>query len=112
MCCSADGRCESVVAAGLRLRLKVRPRSRRSAIEGLAPDPEGAALKVAVKAPPEDGKANAAMAALLAEAFGVAKSAVSVVAGATGRRKLVEIRGNPAALSMRLAEVLRRIEKE
>ena len=70
----------------LRLRLKVQPKARRSAIQGVIRDAEGeVALKIAVSAAPEGGKANAAVAALLAETLGVAKSAVSVVAGATDR---------------------------
>jgi uncharacterized protein len=86
------------VEGGIRLRLKVQPKARRDCITGWTPDPDGVALKLAVGAPPEDGKANAAVIALLAKALGVAKSAISVVSGATDRRKLVEIRGDEADL--------------
>ena len=86
------------VADGIRLRLKVQPKARREGIVGWTPDPDGEALKLSVGAPPEDGKANAAVIALLAEALGVAKSAISVVSGATDRRKLVEIRGDETRL--------------
>jgi uncharacterized protein YggU (UPF0235/DUF167 family) len=55
----------SLTAAGIRLRLKVQPKARRDLILGVGPDRDGPALKVAVKAPPEDGKANAAAIALL-----------------------------------------------
>jgi uncharacterized protein (TIGR00251 family) len=96
----------SLTAAGIRLRLKVQPRARRDLIQGIAPDRDGPALKLAVKAPPEDGKANAAVIALLAEAFDVAKAAVSVVAGATDRRKLVEIRGNSRDLGASLDRLI------
>jgi len=82
------------VAGGIRLRLKVQPKARHEGIAGWTPDPDGMALKLSVGAPPEDGKANAAVIALLAKALGVAKSAISVVSGATDRRKLVEIRGD------------------
>ena len=61
--------------------------------------PDGQALKIAVTAPPDKGKANAAVAALLAKAFGVAKSSVAVVAGETDRRKVLRVSGDPAALS-------------
>jgi uncharacterized protein len=92
------------VAAGIRLRLKVAPKARRNEIGGWLDEPDGGkALKVAVTAAPEDGKANAAVVALLAKEWGVAKSAISVVAGATDRRKIVEIRG-PSA------ELIRKIE--
>jgi uncharacterized protein (TIGR00251 family) len=86
------------VEGGIRLRLKVQPKARREAVVGWTPDPDGVALKLAVGAPPEDGKANAAVIALLAETLGVAKSAISVVSGATDRRKLVEIRGDETEL--------------
>ncbi len=89
--------------AGLRVRLKVAPKARRTEIGGLLDEPDGGkALKVAVTAAPEDGKANEAVIALLAKEWGVAKSAISVVAGATDRRKLVEIRGSPGDLLSRL----------
>jgi uncharacterized protein (TIGR00251 family) len=97
----------SLTAAGIRLRLKVQPKARRDLILGVGPDRDGPALKVAVKAPPEDGKANAAAIALLAEAFDVAKAAVSVVAGATDRRKLVEIRGNSGDLGVSLDRLIK-----
>lgn len=98
---------------GIRLRLKVQPKARRNRIDAWVPDGDGGSvLKVAVNAPPENGKANAAMIALLAAAFGVAKSAVSVVSGATDRRKLVEIRGDPAVLAAALDAVLQRLELE
>ena len=82
----------------MRLRLKVQPKARREGVTGWTPDPDGMALKLSVGAPPEDGKANAAVIALLAKTLGVAKSAISVVSGATDRRKLVEIRGDETEL--------------
>jgi hypothetical protein len=78
---------------------------------GIGPDRDGPALRVAVNAPPEDGKANAAVIALLAEAFDVAKAAVSVVTGATDRRKLVEIRGNSRDLGASLDRLLKDLER-
>jgi uncharacterized protein (TIGR00251 family) len=98
--------CVRAVEGGIRLRLKVQPKARREGIGGLTPDPDGVALKLAVGAPPEDGKANAAVIALLAAALGVAKSAISVVSGATDRRKLVEIRGDEARLRAALDALL------
>lgn len=89
--------------AGVRVRLKVSPRAKRNAIGGLLDEPDGGrALKIAVSAAPEDGKANAAVVALLAKEWGVAKSAVSVVSGATDRRKVVEIRGPSQELLTKL----------
>jgi uncharacterized protein (TIGR00251 family) len=91
------------VADGVRVRLKVAPKSKREQIGGLLDEPDGGkALKVAVTAVPENGKANEAVIALLAREWGVAKSAISVVTGATDRWKLVEIRGPSQELLARL----------
>lgn len=70
----------------LTLRLRVTPRAKQ---EGLAVD--GERLRVRLKAPPVDGKANTALAKLLAKRFGVAKGAVHLVAGERGREKTVRI---------------------
>lgn len=92
-----------VSPSGVRVRLKVAPKAKRNQFGGLLDEPDGGkALKVAVTAAPEDGKANAAVIALLAREWGVAKSAVSVVSGATDRRKLVEIRGPSQELLAKL----------
>jgi uncharacterized protein len=88
---------------GVRVRLKVTPKAKREQVGGLLDEPDGTkALKIAVTAAPEDGKANAAVIALLAREWGVAKSAISVVSGATDRRKLVEIRGPSQELLAKL----------
>lgn len=88
---------------GVRVRLKVAPKAKRNQIGGLLDEPDGGkALKVAVTVAPEDGKANAAVIALLAAEWSVAKSAISVVSGATDRRKLVEIRGPSRELLAKL----------
>jgi uncharacterized protein (TIGR00251 family) len=67
----------------------VQPRASRAKV---GPVHDGR-LKVAVTSPPVDGEANAAVIELLAKTLGVAKRAVSVIAGATSRRKTVRIAG-------------------
>ena len=84
---------------GLLVTARVSPKASRTAIQGIMPTPEGEALKIAVTAPADKGKANAAVTALLAKTFGVAKSSVAVVAGETDRRKTLRILGDPAVLS-------------
>lgn len=69
------------------LLLKVVPGASRSAIAGRLGD----RLKVRVAAPPEDGKANRAVCALVAEWLGVPERAVTVVAGASSPEKTVRI---------------------
>ena len=95
-----DGRpAWQITTAGLRLRVRVTPRAGRDRLDGLIDLPDGPALKIAVSAPPEDGKANAALCRLLAKFFGIAKSNLTVVSGTTARLKQIEIAGDGAALA-------------
>lgn len=88
---------------GLRLRVRLTPRSGRDRIDGWVADEDGApVLKARVAAPPVGGAANAALIRLLAKALGVPKSAVTITAGETARAKTVEIDGDAATLSDRL----------
>lgn len=57
----------------------------------------GDRLKIRITAPPVDGKANAHLIAFLATSFGVAKQAVTIERGDTGRQKTVRI-VSPAVL--------------
>ena len=65
------------------LHVHVQPKARANAVKGW----HGDALRVSVTAAPEDGKANRAVIALLAETFGVAPSSINLVRGATSRDK-------------------------
>lgn len=61
-------------------------------------------LEAKVRAPAEDGKANAELCGLVAEALGVPASGVAVSAGAASRRKTLSVRGlDKAACEARLA---------
>jgi len=64
----------------------------------------GDRIKLAVTAPPVDGEANAAVIELVAEAFGVSRGAVEVIAGAASRRKTIRVRGGTAARLEELAQ--------
>ena len=75
------------VAGGTRMRLRVKPGARKTAIVGV----HGGALKVAVDAPPERGKANDAVLTLLADALGLPAGGVTLAAGATSRNKVVVV---------------------
>jgi uncharacterized protein (TIGR00251 family) len=76
-------------ANGAQFALRVQPRASRNAIVGTMGD----AVKLAITAPPVDGKANGAVIEYLAELFRVPKSSVVIVSGDTGRNKLIAIRG-------------------
>ncbi|KGK12823.1 DUF167 family protein YggU [Vibrio navarrensis] len=69
------------------LRLYIQPKASRDKILGL----HGDELKIAITAPPVDGKANAHLAKMLAKMFKVAKSLVEIEKGELGRHKQVRI---------------------
>ena len=84
---------------GIDLTLRLTPKGGRDAIEGWGRDANGApVLKARVTAPPEDGKANAALVTLLAASFAVPRRAVAITAGAAARIKRVRIGGDRARL--------------
>ena len=71
------------------LKVRVQPRASRSQVLGY----DGQTVRVRVTAPPEDGKANDAVVALLAEALGVPRSRVRILRGHAARNKLVSVEG-------------------
>ena len=84
-----------------RLSLRVSPSATRTEIVGR----HGSGWKVLVSAPPERGRANDALVALLAGRLRVPRASVSVVSGKTGRDKVVELKG------LDEAEAVRRLEE-
>ena len=85
------------------LHVRLTPKGGRDAIEGVETAADGRShLKARVRAIPEDGKANAALEALLAKQAGLPRSAVSVIAGQTARLKQVELKGDPEAIVLAL----------
>ncbi|MEQ8355015.1 MAG: DUF167 domain-containing protein [Kiloniellaceae bacterium] len=79
--------------------IRLQPGASRARIDGLAALDDGqTVLKVRVTAPPEGGKANAALIRLLAKAWKQPKSALSLVSGQSDRRKTLALRGDPAGL--------------
>lgn len=91
---------------GLLLSVKAMPRSRRPGLAGLAPLPEGAALRVAVSEPPEDGRASRAVCALLAKALGLKAADVTLVSGMSSRQKQILLTGDPEKLAASLTHLL------
>jgi uncharacterized protein (TIGR00251 family) len=76
-----------------RLSLKVVPGSSRDEIVGWLGD----SLKVKVKAPPEKGRANEAVIALLADRLGIDASTIAVVSGHGSPAKVLDVEGMDAA---------------
>jgi uncharacterized protein len=82
------------------VRVHVQPGAGRTAVGGR----HGDALKVKVGAPPQGGRANDAVVALLAEILGVPVASVTIVGGATSRSKRLKVSG------VAVADVERRLE--
>jgi uncharacterized protein (TIGR00251 family) len=72
-----------------RITIHVVPRAKATEVAGTYGD----AIRIRVAAPPADGAANAELLRLLAERVGVPKGRVRIVAGALGRRKVIEVEG-------------------
>jgi uncharacterized protein (TIGR00251 family) len=88
---------------GYVLPVRAQPGARRAGVQG----EQNGALKVAVTAPPEDGRANQALVEVLREALGLKRSQVELLSGQTSRDKRFLIRGlTRAELEARLAELV------
>ena len=98
-------------ADGALVAVRLTPKSSANAIRGIARDAGGSVhLKVSVTAVPENGKANAALLKLLAKTWKLPKTSLTVASGATSRRKVVQIAGDPAVLCGMLEKWGRTIE--
>ncbi len=80
-------------AAGATFSVKVHPRARKNAITGEIGD----ALKLALTAPPVEGRANEAVVEFLSDLLKVPRSSVSIAAGQSSRAKIVRVQGLSAA---------------
>lgn len=89
MSSSADAVRLVATSDGVEMAIKVVPGASRNAIVGVLGD----TLKVAVAAPAEGGKANAAVEQTLADALGIKPSAVSITQGTSQPRKRVRLAG-------------------
>jgi uncharacterized protein (TIGR00251 family) len=91
-------------ARGITFAIKVHPRARKNAITGMVGD----ALKLALTAPPVDGKANQAVIEFFAELFAIPRSSVTIASGETSRNKIVRIAGvSKEVTEQKLAENLK-----
>ena len=78
---------------GATFQVKVQPRAKKNAVTGTLGD----ALKVALTAPPIDGRANEACVAFFSELLNVPRSSVTIAAGLSSRSKVVRVAGLSAA---------------
>jgi uncharacterized protein (TIGR00251 family) len=88
--------------SGAALALRVIPRARQNAVDGVLED---GTIKIRLAAPPVEGKANQSLVRFLAELLKVPPAQIEIVAGASGRNKLVVIEGmDPEEAQRRLLE--------
>ena len=76
-------------ASGVTFAVKVHPRARKNAITGEVGD----AVKVALTAPPVDGKANEACIEFFAKLLKVPRSSITIAAGQNSRNKVIRVAG-------------------
>jgi uncharacterized protein (TIGR00251 family) len=94
---------------GCTLAVRVQPGAKKTAITGIYGEGAQARLKIALQAPPVDGRANEALVAFLAELFELPRAAIAIAHGQTGRSKLVILHGRTAASAQ--AKVVAVLEK-
>jgi uncharacterized protein len=85
---------------GAALAVRVTPRATRNEITEIQSD---GTVKVRLTAPPVEGEANQALVSFMAEVLGVPPSKLDIVAGLSGRDKLISV------LDMDMEEVHRRV---
>jgi hypothetical protein len=90
----------------MRILLRVKPGASRTAVGGRYDGPAGPALVVAVTARAVDGQATRAVLEAVAAAFGVRRSAVTLVQGSTSRDKVVEVEGEENDIRPRFGDLL------
>ena len=81
------------VAGGVTLAVRAQPGAKKTAIVGVYGEGDAAQLKIAVQAPPVEGRANEALIAFLAQTFGIPKRSVELVSGELSRSKVFLLRG-------------------
>jgi uncharacterized protein len=80
-------------AEGVTLAVRVQPGAKKTAIIGVYGEGATAQLKIAVQAPPIEGRANEALIAFLAGFFAVSRTNVALVSGGLSRSKVFLLRG-------------------
>jgi uncharacterized protein (TIGR00251 family) len=81
------------IAEGVTLAVRARPGAKKTAITGVYGEGSAAQLKIAVHAPPLEGRANAALLLFLAEFSGLPRNRVELLSGELNRSKVFLLRG-------------------
>lgn len=95
------------VAGGVTLAVRAQPGAKKTAVLGIYGEGDSAQIKIAVQAPPVEGRANEALTGFLAETLGVPKRSVELVSGELSRSKVFLVRGIGIG---RASSILKRLE--
>jgi len=91
---------------GISLAVKVQPRAQKNAVTGVV----GESLKLALTAPPVEGRANEAVVEFVAELFRIPRSSVTIASGLSSRNKVIRLTGvSRPAVEQRLMAILREL---
>jgi hypothetical protein len=82
-------------AGGITIAVRAQPGAKKTAITGVYGEGPTAQLKIAVQAPPVEGRANEALIAWLAEFFSLSRTSVVLISGETSRSKVFLLRSLP-----------------
>jgi uncharacterized protein YggU (UPF0235/DUF167 family) len=97
----------------VRIAIRLAPGRKADRLVAVARGPaDGRILKVAVSAPPEGGRANEALLALLARAAGLPRRDFRLLSGGASRNKWVLVAGDPGALLPRLSSLVAALPEE
>jgi uncharacterized protein (TIGR00251 family) len=91
--CAPPAQMMRATANGVTLAVRAQPGAKKTAVIGIYGEGSSAQLKIAVQAPPIEGRANEALIAFLAEMFDLPKSAIELTAGELSRSKVFLLRG-------------------
>lgn len=94
---------------GVEIFVRLTPKSSRDEVGGVTDFGGKTVLQARVRAVPEDGKANKAIAELIAAQLGVPKSSIHLASGQTSRLKTLFVTGDAAMLERKIIAWLERI---
>jgi uncharacterized protein len=97
---------------GVILHVRLTPKSSGARIAGVEDHGGKPVLKAYVTMPPEDGKANTALLALVAGWLGIPKTAVALTSGQKSRLKSVAVSGEPDKLLEKISTLLDSLSRD
>lgn len=102
----------SPTGEGVRLRVRLTPKSSRDEIGGVDEGPDGPVLKAKVRALPDKGQANKALIKLISKWVEMPQGEISLVSGHKSRFKTISILGNTERLLAHIDALIRQIDEE